>query len=59
MKKTGKMILKGLGWVMVGALLFVAGVAIYDLIKEKDDNIRNLKSLIALLEKGQEEYKND
>ncbi|MBQ4270251.1 MAG: alpha/beta hydrolase [Clostridiales bacterium] len=37
MKKTGKMILKGLGWVMVGALLFVAGVAIYDLIKEKDD----------------------
>ncbi|MBR3012568.1 MAG: helix-turn-helix transcriptional regulator [Bacteroidales bacterium] len=30
-----------------------------DLIKEKDDNIRNLKSLVALLEKGQEEYKND
>ena len=30
-----------------------------DLIKEKDDNIRNLKSLIALLEKGQEDYKND
>lgn len=30
-----------------------------DLIKEKDDNIRNLKSMVALLEKGQEEYKND
>ena len=30
-----------------------------DLNKEKDDNIRNLKSLVALLQKGKEEDKND
>lgn len=30
-----------------------------DLLKEKDDNIRNLKSIVALIEKGQEQRKND
>lgn len=30
-----------------------------DLNKEKDDNIRNLKSMVALLQKGKEEDKND
>ena len=30
-----------------------------DLIREKDDNIRNLKSMVALLEKTPQEDKND
>ncbi|MCR5201135.1 MAG: alpha/beta hydrolase [Saccharofermentans sp.] len=43
MKKIGKKILKGLGWILVAVLVFVAGVSIYNRIKTFDE-IEILKS---------------
>lgn len=36
MKKAKKVILKIVGWTLVAALVFIAGMSIYDLIKIKD-----------------------
>ena len=47
MKRTGKIILKVVGWTVTAALLFVAGVCIYDLIKGKAERR-------ALVERGYE-----
>ena len=47
MKSEGKVVLKAVGWTVTAALLFVAGVCIYDLIKGKAERR-------ALVERGYE-----